>query len=73
MCLALAVDDIEIRWPDPRKMTDVDLMEQAIALALSMQYFCDDPPGRAGRYHHLAGLREVRAEFNRRRTERKKI
>lgn len=69
MCVA---DDIEIGWPDPRKMTDEDLLEQAIALALSMEHFWGDPPGHAGRYHYLAGLREVRTEFNRRRAERKK-
>lgn len=70
MCLALAVDDIEIRWPNPREMSNEDLMEQAMGLASTMECFWDHPPNYISRLHHLAGLRAVRAEFNRRRAEK---
>ena len=69
--MCLAVDDIQIGWPDPREMTDEDLQNQAFCLSFYLDY--SDSPDSAMRYHYRMGLKEVKAEFNRRRAERKKI
>jgi succinate dehydrogenase hydrophobic anchor subunit len=70
--MCLAVDDIEIEWADPESMTDEELNQQALALASQFSECTTMPSHFTLRYHLWVGLKQVKAEFNRRRAVRKK-